>query len=96
MQGRSKSAAIYCRISETDDKVDKVDIQERSCRAHAKKHGYSVAQVYVDDGISGYSGKRRPDFQQMLTDVDSGKFDVIVATFEDRLSRQPREKLVLR
>lgn len=88
-------AAIYCRISETDERVDKVEIQEKSCRSHAKKNGYSVVQVYADDGISAYSGKLRPDFEQLLADAGAGKFDVIVATFEDRLTRQTKEKMAL-
>jgi DNA invertase Pin-like site-specific DNA recombinase len=88
-------AAIYTRISERDERVDKVDLQERSCRAFAKKHNYSVVQVYVDDGISAYTGKQRPDYLQMLRDAEARKFDVIVATFEDRLSRRPEEKLAL-
>lgn len=88
-------AAIYCRISETDERVDKVATQEATCRKFARSQGYDVVQVYADDGISGYKFKDRPDYLQMLTDAEAGGFQVLVATFEDRLSRQPSEKLAL-
>lgn len=93
MQG--KRAAIYCRISETDDKVDKVEIQEKRCRAFCDKVGYDVVEVFADDGISAFTGKDRPQYQDMLRRLRRGEFDVIVATFQDRLSRQPVEILEL-
>ena len=82
-------AAIYVRISETDAQFDKAASQEALCRTFAQRNGYDVVQVYVDDGISGYKFKGRPEFLRLLTDAEAGRFDVLVATFEDRLSRQP-------
>lgn len=94
-QKKQLRAAIYCRISQADGEVAKVEIQRRDCIAHAERGGYVVVAVYVDDGISAYSGRARPDYLQMLRDAEAGRFDVIVATFEDRLSRRPEEKLAL-
>lgn len=94
-QGKRLRAAIYCRISQTDGRVDKVDIQQRECTRYAKRKGYDVELVYVDDGISAYTGRARPDYLQMLRDAEAQRFDVIVATFEDRLSRRPAEKVHL-
>ncbi|WP_028472555.1 recombinase family protein [Nocardioides alkalitolerans] len=89
-------AALYCRISETDDDFDKVAVQEKNLRALSAKQGYEVAGLYVDDGISAFlPGKERPGYKRMVSDAKARKFDVIVATFQDRLSRQTAEVLEL-
>lgn len=89
MQAR---AAIYCRISQTSDKRDKVADQERDCRRLAKREGMTVVQVYADDGISASSFKDRPGWKQLLRDITAEKFDYLLATEETRFARQPIEK----
>ncbi len=79
-----EQAAIYLRISQ--DRYDQrlgVERQEKDCRALAKRLGLRVSRVYVDNDISATSGKRRPDFEQMLRD----KPEVIIAWHQDRLLR---------
>ncbi|TFC94564.1 recombinase family protein [Cryobacterium sinapicolor] len=88
-------AAVYTRISERDEKVDKVDIQERRLRALATTEGYSVVEVYSDDGISAYSGKSRPAFLRLLDALKLDKFDIILAVAEDRFARNSGEKVGL-
>lgn len=89
-----KRAAIYCRISETDARTPKVEIQEARCRALAEREGFEVqeAHVYADDGISGYRFVDRPDWKRLVAAIPSGAFDVILATEETRFTRQPQEK----
>lgn len=56
-----KAAAVYCRIS--DDRTGQragVQRQEEDCRALAESRGWPVADVYVDNDLSAYSGKPRP------------------------------------
>ena len=91
----STRAAIYVRISETDERVDKVGNQEADCRALAAEHGYVVGTVYCDDGIGASTFKSRPAFESLVHDAETGAFDVILAVAEDRFSRQPKEKMVL-
>lgn len=90
----TQKAAIYCRISERDERYDKVEVQEERCRALAKRFGYEVAErhVYVDDGISGYRFVERPRWRRLLAAIPSGEFDLILATEETRFTRQPVEK----
>ncbi len=90
-----RRAVIYARISETDERVDKVDLQRARCREFAEGHGYLVVDEYPDDGISASKFQRRPQFERLTADAAAGKFDVLVATAEDRLSRQPRETMQL-
>lgn len=82
-------AAIYCRISR-DAQGDKlgVDRQERECRALAERLGWEVVQVYVDNDISAYSGKVRPQYRAMLADVKTGKIGAVLAWHPDRLYRR--------
>lgn len=90
-----KRAAIYARISETDKKVDKVDRQESICRALAEREGYQVKQVFADDGISASTFKQRPQWDALLQAILLGSFDVVLATEDERLTRQPLEKEAL-
>jgi site-specific DNA recombinase len=56
-------AAIYARISsDTDGTRAGVDRQLADCHTLATSLGWSVAQEYVDNDISAYSGKRRPEY----------------------------------
>lgn len=88
-------AALYTRISETDPKVEKTEIQEKRLRALAKSEGYEITEVYTDDGISAWSGKIRPSFLRLLADIRKNRFEVILAVAEDRLARNTQEKLGL-
>src|SRR5665647_405835 len=89
-----KRAAIYCRISETDARTPKVQIQEARCRALAEREGFEVQEghVYVDDGISGFQFANRPGWNRLVAAIPSGEFDVVLATEETRFTRQPQEK----
>ena len=50
-----------------------------------------VADRYVDADVSAYSGKRRPEYQRLLADIEGGHIDAVVVWAVDRLVRQPRE-----
>lgn len=89
-------AAIYARISETNEEFDKVENQERELRSMCADRGYTVARLYVDDGIgAALDDVVRPAYDQLVADVPSGAFDVIVSTFQDRLSRRGVDIAVL-
>jgi DNA invertase Pin-like site-specific DNA recombinase len=85
-------AAVYCRIS--DDPAGTmlgVERQREDCIALAARRGWPVAEVYVDNDLSAYSGKVRPEYARLLDDVRAGRVDAIVAWHPDRLHRSPRE-----
>jgi site-specific DNA recombinase len=85
-------AGIYARISE-DKKGDMLGVsrQERLCRDKAGVLGWEVVEVYVDDDISAWSGKRRPSYRRMLEDIASGRITGMVVYDLDRLHRRPKE-----
>jgi site-specific DNA recombinase len=85
-------AAIYARISK--DRAGAklgVDRQEAECRELADRLGWKVVAVYVDNDISAYSGKVRPQYRQMIEDVKAGKVRGLLAWHADRLHRRATE-----
>lgn len=87
-----KAAAIYARIS-SDRLGDQAGVKRQvaDCEAEADRRGWPVAQVYVDDDISAYSGKNRPGYQQLVADVADGMRDAVLVWHLDRLTRRPKE-----
>src|SRR5664280_1906847 len=88
-------AGIYCRISKADPNQPKVEAQEDDCRRLAQANGYDVVAAYADDGISASTFQNRPGWNQLLADITAGKIDVVLATEEERFTRQPNEKQLL-
>lgn len=65
--------------------------QTTDCQALAERKGWPVAEVYVDDDRSAYSGKARPEYRRMLDDLSTKTVDAVIVYNLDRLHRQPRE-----
>lgn len=85
-------AGIYARISQDRDGSRLgIERQEQDCRALASSLGWEVRQVYTDNDISAYSGKRRPRYEELLDDIRAGSLDGVVAWHPDRLHRSPVE-----
>lgn len=91
-----RQAGLYLRISK--DRTGEglaVDRQRDAGAALIELRGWSLAQEYTDNDITGSGRKRRPGFEQMLRDIESGKINVVVSLSLDRLSRNRREQLHL-
>ena len=85
--GRTR-AVIYCRISQDRTGAGLgIDRQREDCEALANRNGWDVVEVYVDNDISAYSGKKRPGYRQMLADLDEGTATVVIVWHTDRLTR---------
>lgn len=88
----AKAAAIYCRISDDREGARAgVRRQQADCEALAKRKRWKVAGLYVDNDISAYSGKLRPEYRRMLDDIKTGLVDGIIVWHQDRLVRHPKE-----
>jgi DNA invertase Pin-like site-specific DNA recombinase len=85
-------AAIYVRISQDKTGVGLgVERQEQDCRELAARLGWSVVEVFCDNDLSAYSGRRGPRYQAMLEAVRAGRIDAVLAWHTDRLHRSPIE-----
>jgi site-specific DNA recombinase len=88
----ARAAAIYCRIS--DDRAGTragVRRQEEDCRALVERRRWRIAGVYVDNDVSAWSGKVRPQYRKMLEDIRTGIVEAVVVWHQDRLVRHPKE-----
>jgi site-specific DNA recombinase len=83
---------IYSRIS-SDPKHDMLGVERqlKECRELAARLGGDVVDVFIDDDVSAYSGKRRPRYEALLTAIVDKVGNGIIAWHPDRLHRSPRE-----
>src|SRR5262245_46617706 len=80
-----RKAAIYLRVSTADQAVDN---QERDLREAAARHGWAIAAVFKDEGISGTKGRdKRPAFDRLCRALVRREFDLVAAWSVDRLGR---------
>jgi site-specific DNA recombinase len=82
---------IYCRISR--DRIGAglgVDRQETECRAWLAVHYPDAVVVAVrsDNDVSGYSGKPRPGYDDVVDMIRRGSVDMLVGWHMDRLTRR--------
>ena len=88
--------AIYTRKS-TEEGLEQdfnsLDAQREACEAFVKSQkGLSwkvIKQRYDDGGISGGT-MERPELQELLSDIEDGKVDLVVVYKVDRLDYQQR------
>jgi DNA invertase Pin-like site-specific DNA recombinase len=65
--------------------------QEEDCRALCVRLGWQVSDIYPDNDVSAYSGKKRPEWERLNSDIRDGVIDAIACWHLDRLTRSPRE-----
>lgn len=86
---RPVRAAIYARVS-TDNESQKescanqVEMAKNYISAHKN---ITLAGIYIDDGISGKSDYNRPEYNRLLSALESGQLDLIIVKAMSRLNR---------
>jgi DNA invertase Pin-like site-specific DNA recombinase len=85
-------AGVYARIS-SDRDGDGLGVgrQIEDCEQLAAQKGWLIVDRYVDDDVSAYGGKLRPEYARMLDDLRTRAIDAVVVYHLDRLHRQPKE-----
>ena len=82
-----KKAVIYARYSAGSGQTDQsIEGQVRECRQYIENHKMKLIEIYADRHITGRTD-RRPEFQRMISDAESGAFDAVVVYTTDRFSR---------
>ena len=93
-----KIAAAYLRVSTEAQDEYSLDSQLKLIREYASKNDMIVPEdlVFCDDGISGRSAEKRPEFQRMIgcaKDPDRS-FEVILVWKFSRFARNQEESIV--
>ena len=84
---KRKTAAIYARVS-TDKQ--KAEMQVVELKVFVKRRGFSLGQIYIDQGYTG-GNIQRPAFGKMMEDAHKRSFDVLIVWKLDRLSRSLKD-----
>jgi DNA invertase Pin-like site-specific DNA recombinase len=79
----NKFTAIYARQS--IDRADSVSIETQVEKCVGKVEG-GKHKVYTDRGYSG-KNTNRPDFEQLIRDIESGLVSTVIVYKLDRISR---------
>src|SRR6478736_1786487 len=83
---KPKRVALYVRTSTANGQTTRN--QERELEAVAERHGWEVAAVYSDRGISGAKGRdKRPGLEKLMQAVARRDVDMVAAWSVDRLGR---------
>ncbi len=85
-QNPGNNAICYYRYSSGAQRDVSIDQQREAAHDYAKTHGYHIIKEYEDHAISGTS-EDRPQFQQMLYEVEKLRPAYLILWKTDRLSR---------
>ncbi|WP_395704785.1 recombinase family protein [Rhodococcus ruber] len=85
-------AAIYARISlDRNNEGEGVERQLEACNKLAEQLGWNVSHTYVDNDISAYSGRTRPEFEALMQAMKQGAYDALICWHTDRLYRSIKD-----
>lgn len=90
-----KRVAAYCRVS-TDLEQQASSLETQMAVFNdmiASRTGWELANIYVDDGITGTSTKNRIQFKQMIADCEAGEIDYILTKSISRFARNTQDCL---
>ena len=87
--------AAYCRVSsKSEDQGHSFAAQVREYTAQIESNPkWTLAGIYADEGISGISARKRPEFQRLIEDCRQGKVKRILTKSISRFARNTQECL---
>ncbi|MCX7749743.1 MAG: recombinase family protein [Clostridia bacterium] len=85
----------YARLSRDEDKENYSSIISQCGIIHeyASEKDWIIDQIYIDDNVSGYTFDR-PAFNEMLSAMEAGSVDVIIAKDLSRIGRHNAKTLL--
>lgn len=92
---KKRVVAIYARVStEHEAQLSALDNQVQYYQNLLKVHPeWTLYKMYIDEGITGTSVKKRKNFIQMLKDAENGEFDLIITREVSRFARNTVDTL---
>ncbi len=88
-------AAAYCRVStDSADQINSFSAQLKYYADYIKCNPQmEFVDIYADEGITGTSVQKRPEFKRMMKDAECGKIDRIFVKSVSRFARNSLECL---
>lgn len=85
----------YCRVStDKEDQINSLESQKRFFREYISRNPeWKLTEIYVDEGITGTSTKKRHAFLKMLKDAQNHKFDLILTKEISRFARNTLDSI---
>lgn len=82
-----KKARLYVRVSSDEQAKNglSIPVQIEKLKAYCSENNYEIADIYIDNGVSAGTIKKRHEFVRMLDELQ--KNDTILITRLDRMSR---------
>jgi DNA invertase Pin-like site-specific DNA recombinase len=92
---RPLRVAAYCRVS--TDKDEQHLSYEKQCEFYTDKimstHGWVMAGIYADKGLTGTIATKRPNFMRLIKDCRKGKIDLVLTKAVQRFARNTLDSL---
>lgn len=90
-----KKVAAYCRVSTDNlDQANSLESQQRYFNEYIRRNPlWGLYEIYVDEGISGTSTKKRASFNRMIEDAKNKKFDLIITKEISRFARNTLDSI---
>lgn len=92
---KQRNVVVYARVStEHEAQLSALENQKDWYKPFVEAHPeWKIVRMYVDEGITGTSAKKRPQFIQMIEDAKSGEFDLILTREVSRFARNTVDTL---
>ena len=90
---------IYARFSSDLQNPRSIEDQITICRERCEREGWEIVDVYTDYAISGAAGiseSQRPGIAALLTRVEAGGIDQVLAEATDRVTRHEGDGFTIR
>lgn len=89
--------AAYCRVStDKDDQVHSLEAQMGFFKRYIEEHqDWMPVGVFADEGLSGTSTSRRPEFRRMIELARAGGIDLILTKEVSRFARNTVDTLTV-
>ena len=90
-----RKVAVYARVStEHEAQLSALENQIQYYDDLLEKHpDWQLYDRYIDEGITGTSTRKRPNFMRMMSDAENGCFDLIITREVSRFARNTVDAL---
>lgn len=92
---RILKVAAYCRVStDSNDQANSLASQQNYFKEYIERNPmWELFDIYVDEGITGTSTKKRKAFNRMMVDAQLKKYDLIITKEISRFARNTLDSI---